>query len=77
VVCGLMTALGGVGHTLPFFISNFRVAMTAAIIVVLVELGLIAWIRNKYMDTPAWSASLQVVLGGMLVFLTGVLIGSS
>ena len=77
LVCGLMTALGGIGHTLPFLIANFHAAMTAAVIVVLVELGLISWIRNRYMDTPPLSAALQVGLGGLLVFITGVLIGSS
>jgi rubrerythrin len=77
LICGLMTALGGVGHTLPFLISDFRAAMTAAVIVVLVELGLISWIRHRYMDTPPLSAALQVGLGGALVFITGVLIGSS
>jgi rubrerythrin len=76
-VCGLMTALGGIGHTLPFLIPDFRVALTAAVIVVLVELGAIAWIRNRYMETSPLSAVLQVGLGGILVFLTGVLIGSS
>ncbi|HML17438.1 MAG TPA: ferritin family protein [Bryobacteraceae bacterium] len=77
IVCGLMTALGGIGHTLPFLIHDFKIAMTAAVLVVLVELGVIAWIRNHYMDTPPFSAALQVGLGGILVFLTGVLIGSS
>jgi rubrerythrin len=77
VVCGLMTALGGIGHTLPFLIPNFHVAMFAAIAVVIVELATISWIRNRYMDTPPLSAALQVGLGGALVFLTGVLIGSS
>jgi erythrin-vacuolar iron transport family protein len=77
VITGAMTAIGGVGHTLPFLISDFRVAMTAAILVVVVELGVIAWIRNRYMDTPPLSAAMQVGLGGILVFLTGVLIGSS
>jgi VIT1/CCC1 family predicted Fe2+/Mn2+ transporter len=77
VVCGLMTALGGIGHTLPFLIPNFHVAMFAAIGVVIVELATISWIRNRYMDTPPLSAALQVGLGGALVFLTGVLIGSS
>ncbi len=77
LVCGLMTALGGIGHTLPFLVRDFRVALIAAIAVVLVELGVIAWIRNRYMDTPPLSAALQVGLGGALVFLTGVLIGSS
>jgi len=76
-VTGLMTALGGIGHTLPFLIPNFRVAMTVAGVVVLVELFTIAGIRNRYMGTPAISAALQVVLGGVLVFLTGVLIGNS
>lgn len=77
VVCGLMTALGGVGHTLPFLIRDFTVAMGAAVIVVLAELGVITWIRHRYMETPVVSAALQVGLGGVLVFLTGVLIGSS
>jgi rubrerythrin len=77
LICGLMTALGGVGHTLPFLIPDFKVAMAAAIIIVLIELGVISWIRHRYMETPALSAALQVGLGGALVFLTGVLIGSA
>jgi len=77
VVCGAMTALGGVGHTLPFLIQDFRFAMALAIAVVLVELGTITWIRHRYMDTPIPSAALQVGLGGVLVFVTGILIGSS
>jgi len=77
LVCGLMTALGGIGHTLPFMIPSFRAALTAAIAVVLVELGIITWIRNRYMETPPLSAALQVGLGGALVFATGILIGSS
>ena len=77
LVCGLMTALGGIGHTLPFMIPSFRAALTAAIAVVVVELGLITWIRNRYMETPPLSAALQVGLGGALVFATGILIGSS
>jgi len=77
LVCGLMTALGGVGHTLPFLIGDFSAALTAAIIVVIVELGVITWIRNRYMDTPVLSAATQVGLGGALVFVTGILIGSS
>jgi hypothetical protein len=72
---GVMTTLGGVGHTLPFLISDFRVAMGAAIAVVVVELAVISWVRHKYMDTPPLSAALQVGLGGALVFLTGILIG--
>ena len=77
LVCGAMTALGGVGHTLPFLIKDFRYAMALAIAVVLVELGVITWIRHRYMDTPIPSAALQVGLGGALVFVTGILIGSS
>jgi hypothetical protein len=75
-VCGLMTTLGGIGHTLPFLISDFYIAMIVAVIVVAIELGVIAWIRNRYMDTPLLSAVFQVVLGGVLVFLTGIIIGS-
>jgi rubrerythrin len=77
LITGLMTALGGVGHTLPFLIPDFNVAMIAAMVVVVAELGVISWIRTKYMETTAVSAVLQVGLGGVLVFLTGVLIGSS
>jgi erythrin-vacuolar iron transport family protein len=76
-ICGLMTALGGIGHTLPFLIPNFVTAMTAAAVVVLVELGVISWVRHRYMDTPPLAAAMQVFVGGMLVFITGVLIGSS
>jgi rubrerythrin len=77
VVCGAMTAIGGIGHTLPFLIRNFHLALWAAGVVVLVELATITWIRRRYMDTPWFSAALQVGLGGTLVFITGVLIGSS
>ena len=77
VVCGLMTTIGGLGHSLPFLIHDFRTAVALAIGVVLVELGVISWIRWKYMDTPPISATIQVALGGALVFATGVLIGNS
>jgi rubrerythrin len=77
LVCGLMTGLGGIGHTLPYLIPNFDVATGIAIAVVMVELGAIAYIRNHYMDTPLLSAIFQVVVGGLLVFVTGILIGSS
>ena len=77
VVCGAMTALGGIGHTLPFMIKDFRIALYAAGAVVLAELATITWIRHRYMDSPWISAALQVGLGGVLVFITGVLIGSS
>lgn len=77
LICGLMTALGGIGHTLPFLIGDFKVALAAAIFVVVVELAVITWIRHRYMETPPLAAALQVGLGGALVFVTGVLIGSS
>jgi len=77
VVCGLMTALGGLGHTLPFLIPHFRLAMAIAMGVVCVELSIISLIRWKYMDTPFLSAAFQVVVGGLLVFLAGWFIGAS
>jgi VIT1/CCC1 family predicted Fe2+/Mn2+ transporter len=77
VICGLMTALGGIGHTLPFLIGSFSAAMTTAIAVVVLELGAITWVRHRYMETPPLSAAVQVGIGGALVFLTGILIGSS
>lgn len=77
IVCGLMTAAGGLGHTLPYLISNFRLATGVATGVVAAELAAISYIRHHYMDTPLLSAAFQVVVGGVLVFLTGLLIGSS
>jgi rubrerythrin len=77
VVCGAMTGIGGIGHTLPFLLRDFRLALWAAGAVVVGELAVITWIRRRYMDTPWVSAALQVGLGGALVFITGVLIGSS
>jgi rubrerythrin len=77
VVCGAMTALGGIGHTIPFLIPKFTMAMGVAIFIVVIELGTITWIRHKYMDTPTVSAALQVAVGGALVFLAGLLIGSA
>lgn len=74
---GLMTTAGGIGHTLPFLIADFRIAMTFAVAVVAVELAAISYIRHRYMNTPLLSAAFQVVLGGVLVFLTGILIGRS
>jgi len=76
-ITGAMTAAGGIGHTLPFLIKDFRIAMTAAMIVVAIELGIISYVRHRYMDTPLLSAAFQVVVGGVLVFGAGILIGSS
>jgi len=77
LVCGLMTTAGGIGHTLPFLIEDFRIALIVALFVVVVELAVISYIRHRYMDTPLVSAMLQVMLGGTLVFFAGLLIGSS
>jgi len=76
-ITGLMTALGGLGHTLPYLINDFRTATGLAFVVVLIELWLIAWIRSKYMDTRFMQAVFEVVVGGAIVFATGILIGSA
>jgi rubrerythrin len=76
-VTGLMTTAGGLGHTLPFLIPDFRLATIIAVIIVAIELGVISYIRHRYMDTPFLQAAFQVIVGGVLVFLTGWLIGSS
>jgi erythrin-vacuolar iron transport family protein len=76
-VTGVMTAIGGLGHTLPYLISNFWTATVVAFAVVAIELAVIAYIRHRYMDTPLLSAAFQVVVGGVLVFAAGILIGSS
>ncbi|MGD0389760.1 MAG: iron exporter MbfA [Tepidisphaeraceae bacterium] len=75
IVCGLMTTAGGIGHTLPFLIPNFRTAVAVAVVVVAIELLAISYIRNHYMDTPFLSAAFQVIVGGVLVFVAGILIG--
>jgi rubrerythrin len=77
LVTGIMTTAGGIGHTLPFLIHDFRIATTVAIAVVALELGAISWIRQHYMETPLVRAALQVVLGGALVFAAGIIIGNS
>jgi rubrerythrin len=76
-VCGLMTTVGGLGHTLPYLIPDFWTATVLAIAVVIAELAAISWIRWRYMDTPFVSATFQVMFGGALVFAAGILIGSS
>lgn len=75
IVCGLMTTAGGIGHTLPYVISDFRLATGIAIAVVCVELGVISWVRHRFMETPILRAAVQVAVGGLLVFLAGLFIG--
>jgi rubrerythrin len=77
LVTGGMTAIGGLGHTLPYLIPHFLTATIVSIAVVTVELAVISWIRTRYMDTPFLQAAFQVVVGGVLVFVAGILIGSS
>ena len=72
---GVMTTLGGLGHALPYLISDFWTATTIAMIVVFIELWAIVWIQNRFMETPFLRATFQVVLGGALVFAAGILIG--
>ncbi len=76
-ITGLMTAAGGLGHTLPFLIADFHVAFIVAMVVVAVELAVISYVRHRYMDTPLLSSTLQVVVGGVAVFIVGIVIGSS
>src|SRR5205807_1376132 len=76
-VCGLMTTIGGLGHTLPYLIPNFWTATVVAFAVVIVELAVISWIRWRFMDTPFVSAAFQIMVGGALVFAAGILIGNS
>jgi rubrerythrin len=77
IVCGAMTAVGGLGHTLPYLIPSFLTATVLAVVVVAIELAVISYIRYRYMDTPFLQAAFQVGVGGALVFLAGILIGSS
>jgi rubrerythrin len=74
-VTGVMTTVGGIGHTLPYMIADFHIATTIAVCVVIGELAAISWIRQHYMETPLFRAALQVGLGGVLVFVAGILIG--
>ncbi|VAW23444.1 Hypothetical transmembrane iron-regulated protein [hydrothermal vent metagenome] len=74
---GIMTTIGGLGHALPYLITDFWTATSLAIVIVLIELWAIAFIQSKYMSTPFWRAVMQVVLGGSLVFAAGIIIGSA
>ena len=74
---GVMTTIGGLGHALPYLIPHFWTATTIAMAIVVIELWTIAWIQNRYMETPFWRAAVQVVVGGALVFAAGILIGSA
>jgi rubrerythrin len=76
IACGSMTAVGGLGHALPYLIPNFWTATSIAFVVVFFELWAIAWIQNRYMETPMLRAMFQIVLGGILVLITGILIGA-
>jgi erythrin-vacuolar iron transport family protein len=82
IICGLMTALGGLGHTLPYLVPNtvpnaFYIATAIAGLVVFVELWIIAWVRARFMDTPLLKAIFQIVLGGAIVLAAGILIGGA
>jgi erythrin-vacuolar iron transport family protein len=77
LVTGAMTFVGGIGHTLPYLIADFRLATIVAVSVVVVELAAISWIRQHYMETPLLRAAFQVIVGGVLVFVAGILIGQS
>ncbi|ADZ69612.1 iron exporter MbfA [Polymorphum gilvum] len=74
---GVMTAVGGLGHALPYLIPHFWTATTVAVMIVFVELWAIAWIQNRFMETPFLRATFQVVLGGSLVLAAGILIGNA
>jgi rubrerythrin len=81
-VCGLMTTIGGIFHTLPYLVPQsvpnaFAIATSIAAAIVIIELSVISWVRARYMDTPILRAAFQVVIGGILVFLAGILIGSA
>jgi erythrin-vacuolar iron transport family protein len=76
-VCGAMTTVGGLGHTLPYLIPDFWTATIVSIVIVILELAAISWIRYRYMDTSFLGAAFQVMVGGALVFIAGILIGSS
>ena len=75
--CGVMTTVGGLGHTLPYLIPDFWTATIVSVLVVVLDLGAISYIRYRYMDTPFLAAAFQIIVGGVLVFLAGILIGSS
>lgn len=76
-ITGVMTFIGGIGHTLPFLLASFHLALVVAFLVVGVELVVIALIRNRYFGMSLWMSIVQVVFGGALVFASGVLIGNS
>ena len=79
-ICGLMTTLGGLGHTMPYLVPDswpnaFWIATAIASVVVLIELWIIAYIRARFMDTPFLQAAFQIVVGGLIVLGAGIMIG--
>ena len=72
---GVMTTIGGLGHTLPYLLGDFWTATFWAVVIVFVELWAISWIRYKYMDTPFLRAAFQIAVGGFIVFAAGIAIG--
>ena len=81
-ICGLMTTVGGIGHTIPYLVPDswdnaFWIATAIAGVIVFIELWVIAWVRARYMDTPFMQAVFQIVLGGVIVLAAGILIGGA
>jgi VIT1/CCC1 family predicted Fe2+/Mn2+ transporter len=76
-ITGFMTAVGGIMHTLPFLLPSVQLALTLAYFVVGCELILIAYVRYRFFASSFWVSAVEVIVGGMLVFAAGVLIGSS
>ena len=76
-VCGVMTALGGIGHALPYLLTNVTTATTLAVAIVALELAAITWLRHRYMETPWFGAAMQVLFGGSLVVAVGLLLGGA
>ncbi len=66
-ITGGMTALGGIFHTLPFLIADTHRALIVAGIVVAVELFVIAWVRQRFLDVSLRSSLIVVTLAGAIV----------
>jgi hypothetical protein len=76
-ITGAMTTLGGIFHTLPFFISNVHKALIVAGIVVAIELLVIAWVRKRFLGVSMRSSLLIVTVGGAISLTIGVALGLS
>jgi erythrin-vacuolar iron transport family protein len=75
-ITGVATFLGGVLHTLPFLIPQYRSAVLLALVVIALELLALAWIRRRFFGTGFLSSFISVTLGGAIIATISAVLGA-